>query len=226
MKEISSGADCGRIAKVPSYDNRFSLARGRLHLTLQIGGVRIGYAYIRKNGCSAFKRAIGYESSVSVEEIAGKHPFGHGHHDATIFVWRDPVERLASLYKNKILDRRNAGDILGIYRECMGEEPSGFERFVEFACMEKDPHCWTQKSHLMRVRYTHAIPLNCLHEVMCSIVGGRAAEPFAVRENASGRHQFEMTDRAVQMIRRHYAEDYRMIGRISRNHGPCPPRVD
>jgi hypothetical protein len=207
--------EAARQDRVAAFDNRLSLGRGRLHLTFTLGNKRIAYAYIRKNGCSAFKRALGYDPAVDVEVVAAGHAYRRGRHDATIFVWRDPLDRMVSLYKNKILERRNADYLLAAYREAMGEEPSSFERFTEFACMEKDPHCWRQRDHLMRLRYTHAIPLHRLHEAMCSIVGPQAAEPFAVKANATGEQSVEVTARAAALIRRHYARDYDMIRRIN-----------
>src|SRR5690606_11001102 len=140
--------------------------------------------------------------------------FKAGRYDATIFVWRDPMERVVSLYKNKILDRDNAADLLSSYQVSMGEEPSSFEKFVEFVCLEKDPHCWTQRSHLARLCYTHAIPLSGLHRAMCDTVGVSAAEPFALKTNASRHHEVEVTARAAAMIRRHYASDYDLVRRI------------
>lgn len=197
------------------FDNRLSFRSGRLHLAFQLGDKRIAYAYIRKNGCSAFKRALGYDPSTDVEVVAADHAYRRGHYDATIFVWRDPVERMVSLFKNKILERKNADYLIASYRNVMGEEPSDFERFVDFACLEADPHCWRQRDHLLRLRYTHAIPLHRLHDAMCSIVGQQAAEPFAAKANPTSDLPVDISDRARAMIRRHYARDYDMIRRIN-----------
>lgn len=73
-----------------SFDNRLSLSRGKRHLTFWLGGKRIRYAYIRKNGCSSFKAAMGYAGK-TLGEIPPKFKSRYfGHHDATIFVWRCP----------------------------------------------------------------------------------------------------------------------------------------
>lgn len=194
------------------YDNRMAGRIGQLHLTLPLGDRRIRYAYIRKNGCSCFKAALGYHPATNVSEIARRHR-SHWYHrvDASIFVWRDPETRLVSLYRNKILDGRNNEDLLRRYRATMGEEPSSFERFVEFAAFATDPHCLPQTDHLYPIVYTHAIPLHGLHDWMQRIVGTRAAQPFARRINDSASASVEVTARARSLIRSVYAADYRMI---------------
>lgn len=197
------------------FDNRWALQLGRLHLGFRLGGKRIAYAYIRKNGCSTFKRALGFSPSTDIRAIAPLHRWTLWHrYDATIFVWRDPEERLKSLFRNKIIERKDDYDILPAYRLIMGEEPSTFEKFAEFASLNADPHCVPQSKHLKPIRYSHAIPLPRLHEVMVDIVGAEAAEPFAHNTNASEQIDVEVTDRARALIRKHYARDYEMIDRI------------
>lgn len=200
------------------FDNRMALQRGDYHFLLPIGGKRILYAYIRKNACSAFKAAVGM-SDAHVGQLVDAFRWRFWQrYDAAIFVYRDPVERLVSLYRNKVLDDSGNGDILKAYRTAMGEEPSTFERFVEFAAQDSDPHCIPQQQHLKPIRYTHAIPLGGLHDRMASLVGDKAAEPFRRRVNASKPVPVEITPRAAQMIREHYARDYRMIERINHDH--------
>ncbi|MFT4014774.1 MAG: sulfotransferase family 2 domain-containing protein [Paracoccus sp. (in: a-proteobacteria)] len=198
------------------YDNRTARRAGQLHLTLSLGGKRIRYAYIRKNGCSCFKAALGYHPATKITEIARRHRSRWFYrHDATIFVWRDPEERLISLYRNKIIDGRNNEDLLQRYRAAMGEEPSSFERFAEFAELAADPHCLPQADHLHPIIYTHAIPLRRLHDWIQRIVGPRAAQPFARRVNDSASAPVEVTARARSLIRSVYAADYRMIERLT-----------
>ena len=202
---------------IPSFDNRAAVTEGCLHLGFRMGGKRIAYAYIRKNACSAFKLALGFSPSTQFDKIEPhfRWKWWHWYH-ATIFVWRDPEERLVSLYRNKILDRMDAGDILASYRSVMGDEPSSFEKFAEYASLGADPHCRPQYDHLKPLRYSHAIPLARLHEAMVEIVGSEAAKPFAQNTNASVPHEVEITDRARALIREHYVRDYEMIERLSR----------
>lgn len=205
---------------IPSFDNRSGLGKGTLHLGLRLGGKRIAYAYIRKNACSAFKVACGFPDSSPIDEVAAanpwERPWWHWYH-ATIFVWRDPEDRLVSLYKNKILDRNGADDIVARYVSAMNEEPSTFEKFAVFATLGADPHCLPQYDHLKPIRYSHAIPLARLHEAMVEIVGPNAAEPFARIRNASAPQDIEVTDAARAVIRDFYARDYEMITRLSRS---------
>lgn len=197
------------------YDNRFSLfSRGRTHLTFDLGGVRIAYAYIRKNACSTFKRAVGMPDT-RIEGVEAAFPFDR-RHDVAIFVYRDPVERLVSLYKSKILEQRNAIDIQRIYRETMGEEPSGFDRFVDFCILGIDPHSWTQASHLRRLKYL-AIPMHELHTEMVRLVGETAAAPFATKSNATREDTIDVSDETRTRIERHYAADCRLINQIGRS---------
>ncbi len=138
----------------PGFDNRLTFGTGRSHYALEIGGKRILYAYIRKNGCSAFKTAMGLASDVSIGAARRLRAGPFGRYDARIFVWRDPEERLVSLYRNKILDRKNAEDLIRRYREVMHEEPSSFERFALFATTGADPHLIAQRHHLRPIRCT------------------------------------------------------------------------
>jgi len=212
------GSDAVDDRTVP-FDNRLSFSKGRRHLTFELGGKRIRYAYIRKNGCSAFKAAMGYEGCRLGDIPRSFKSRRLGYHDATIFVWRWPEERLISLYRNKILDGKDNDDLIRRYREHMGEEPTTFEAFVEFAAKQADHHCYSQKSHLKGWRYTHAIPLRGLHAAMVSIVGEDAAAPFARPVNPSQPKPVEVTPRARQMLKDIYADDYALIARLRSNAG-------
>ncbi len=197
------------------YDNRFTPRLGRTHLSFQLGGKSIAYAYIRKNGCSTFKAALGFDDDIHIARFAKAHPWKPWRrHDATIFVWRDPEERLVSLYRNKVLDQDTNSDLMSAYVRTMGEQPGSFDRFCDFARLNADPHCRPQSDHLMPIRYTHAIPLKRLHQAMSGIVGEAAAEPFRHRHRQSAPTPVDVSDYARDVIRQHYARDYRMIRRI------------
>lgn len=141
-----------------------------------------------------------------------------GHHDATIFVWRCPEQRLISLYRNKVLDGKDNEDLIARYRKHMGECPSTFEAFVEFAQRQADHHFIPQVAHLKAFRYTHAIPLGRLHEAMINIVGEEAATPFVRPINSSSSSslnaEVEVTSKARDMIRRIYADDYALLEKL------------
>jgi len=200
-----------------SFDNRWSLHRtpGMLHLGFSINGKQIGYAYIRKNGCSAFKKLLGFHPSTDVSKISELYPFvSKRKYDAIIFVWRDPIERLISLYKSKILENRGATDIINRYQLSMGTYPSSFEEFVKFAVRWVDPHCIPQYTHLKRLRYTHAIPLQHLHQAMSHLIGKEHSGAFANPTNASSTIDLDIPAVTRRLIYRNYKVDYRMIRKL------------
>lgn len=202
-------------ASIPSFDNRFRFVKGHRHLTLSLGGMNILYAYIRKNGCSSFKSALSRNLNVPASQVfrhARAKPFGF--YDAKIFVWRDPEDRLISLYRNKILDRQYADDMIARYWATMGEAPSSFERFALFATTNADPHLLPQMQHLRPIRYTHAIELCNLHLAMVGLVGEEAAGPFRTPVNVSRREPVQVTPYARALIHRHYRCDFEMIETI------------
>lgn len=198
--------------RIASFDNRYSLSRGRTHLSFQLGGKRIRYAYIRKNGCSAFKSAMGFDYRSKLSLIRRHHrvsPFAK--YDATIFVWRDPEDRIISLYRNKIIDGVEGDELYIRFRAFAAPHELTFERFVAFCVMGGDPHCIPQSTHLKPLFYTHAIPLHRLHEAMVEIVGGEAAGPFEIAINSSKPTPVVVSDWARHTIRHHYACDYKLI---------------
>lgn len=199
-----------------SFDNRWALRRvpGRIHLAFDLGGKRIVYAYIRKGACSAFKQVLGYHPSESIDTVAQQYRYVGGPYDAALFVWRDPVERLVSLYKSKIIERRGAQGMIEACERVLGHVPADFDEFVDFAVGMPDPHCWTQYSHLRRMRYTHAIPMGGLHEAMVALVGEEHASAFASPVNASRDIHVDVSEATRNKIARCYVDDYRMIRRI------------
>ncbi|AHJ62422.1 Hypothetical protein GbCGDNIH3_0639 [Granulibacter bethesdensis] len=199
------------------FDNRGRFRPGRQHLTFMLGGKRILYAYIRKNGCSSFKAAMGLHPETRIGHIPRKYkiwPFGH--YDARIFVWRDPEARLVSLFRNKILDRHNAEDLIARYRCIMREEPSTFEKFAVFASLNGDPHVVPQYRHLHPIRYSHAIELSQLHDAMADLVGTEEAAIFRKPFNPSQATRVEITPEARRIIRHYYRQDYAMVEKLTR----------
>ena len=78
------------------------------------------YTYIRKNGCSAFKKWLrdtgSYETGKrETSEMAKRYSVSFGWEVSQsdfLLVLRDPAARLASLFRNKLIQRSYAGDIL------------------------------------------------------------------------------------------------------------------
>ena len=192
---------------VVGFDNRFKRAyqiagfhllnrtvcRERIlphHYWLDVAGKRIIYCYIRKNACTAFKEMFRQESPYKSErdKFPRKIDFMDTYHavkmgddltrvDAVIFVHRDPIERIVSLYANKFIARSGNADIFGRYRRETGKNPedASFRDFCHYIkdtpWQKVDPHCTSQMRHLAPIWYTHAIDMTSLHDVMSELLG-------------------------------------------------------
>lgn len=189
-----------RLARRPGY-------RGPLHLSFEVEGRRIVYAYIRKNACTSFKRYLldqvpasaVLERKTKIHVLIGH--FGAEYRrdfrdaDRTVFVHRDPVDRAVSLYKNKFIQGREATDIHGDYERVVGApaREATFALFVlKYLPNAADPHTSTQRSHLHPSIYTDAIPIEVLGETMRDVLSPEVADKYFERPtNASGSHAVE-----------------------------------
>ncbi|MCG5535571.1 sulfotransferase family 2 domain-containing protein [Ectothiorhodospira mobilis] len=181
---------------------------GESHYVFEASGRRVAYCYIRKNASTAFKRLI-VDSSPhreALEDCGSRIRFLERYHredrlkalaacDYRIFVYRDVLRRMASLFVNKFVLSEGAADISKDVAQRLGRpvEALSFERFVEAYLdgarnvNELDPHVWEQVSHLRPLHYTHAIPLERLEADMASILGrDRAREYFGRKVNVAG----------------------------------------
>jgi hypothetical protein len=200
--------------RAQSFDNRrplyatflrFRDQPSGLHLIFEAGGKRFLYSYIRKNACSAFKRMIVDLSDAEPKPANEKERirFLTRHHSArlpadlqrvdhSIFVYREPSERIVSLYKNKFIQRSGAADILASYREITGRTPEAAS-FTEFVThylrpgfRNLDAHVLPQRRQLLPIAYTDAIPMHELHAKMTKIVGHELADAyFRQKHNAT-----------------------------------------
>ncbi|WP_372574003.1 sulfotransferase family 2 domain-containing protein [Ruegeria jejuensis] len=170
--------------------------RGELHLHGQVGDVRLGYCYIRKNACSSFKRLFMDLAEADYDPASGERPidFLVKHQmmrsvdaplcDRIVFVYRDPVARIVSLFKNKFIMRSGHEDLFRKYPALAGEDPdqTTFRRFATHYLREDftalDRHVLPQVWHLKRFRYTDAIPIGALHDRMRSIIGQPLADQY------------------------------------------------
>lgn len=158
---------------------------------------------------------MGFSRKHDVRELQAGHEFKAWQRcDALIFVYRDPIARMKSLYQNKFIDRDGHEDITAAYERAMPGREATFSNFLEFSAMMKDPHCFTQRSHLFPRIYKHAINLENLHAAMVEIVGTEAAEPFRIRKNPSQKAEFAVTDKDIARIREIYREDFSMIEQL------------
>lgn len=205
------------------------------HFQFRVRGRRIVYCRIRKNGCSSFQNFIlGTSPHRSDPERASGFRFLRQHHavpsqsaiesaDCRILVYRDPVERMRSLYLNKFVQKKDAVDILRSYRAVTGRDPASarFEDFVfDYASrlgeVRLDPHVWPQSWHVTNVLYDEVFALSDLHTEMARLIGPRRADRFFLhRLNPSKAAPFDIGGELRQRIEQIYAEDIAMIARLA-----------
>ena len=200
--------------------------RGPLHFAFEVSGRRVVYAYIRKNACTSFKRFLLAHAGAS-EMPQGVKPIwvisdrfraeylrDFVRADRTMFVHRDPIDRIVSLYKNKFIQGRKAIDIHREYEDVTGEtaDEATFETFVlRYLPAARDPHTWSQRSHLYPSVYTDAVPIESLNDALRDILSPEVAdEHFTRPANASGAQVYD--DPSVPTIGAH--ELRAEVGRI------------
>lgn len=205
------------------FDNRPSDVRAQLryrlkrrfrpapHFRVQANGTEFVYCYIRKNACSAFKRLIIEHSEHRAEfsNAVGGFSFLQDYHRVrgrkamsrytnVIFVYRDPIQRIASLFRNKFIMMDRNGDIFRNYLEVTGNPPetATFDEFVTlYVCRNMknlDLHCRPQHEHLLPIKYTDAIPMHNLYSEMARIAGEDIANSyFGDKTNSSGGREYD-----------------------------------
>lgn len=184
---------------------------GDVHFICDVGKIRLGYCYIRKNACSSFKRMFLDMCKAEFDPASGDRriDFMIRHQmmrsadaarcDRIVFVYRDPVERIVSLFKNKFIMRDGYEDLFQSYAASVGEDPNraSFRRFVQEYLRRDlrglDPHVLPQAYHLKRFRYTDAIPIQDLHQRMAAILGEELAGTYFKRPvNATSSAKIEL----------------------------------
>ena len=174
----------------------FLLKAAPAHFWFEAGGRRYCYSYIRKNACSSFRKFI-IETSSEADFGSFSGPqieFLRKYHlvrtyeclercDASLFVFRDPYERLISAYLNKFVARRGNADLFRDFRTTLGKDPesASFRDFVDLYCIDfarRDVHVLPQASHLLPIFYDHALPMEDLHSLMADLIGPKSAGRF------------------------------------------------
>jgi hypothetical protein len=204
------------------------------HFTFMHGSQSIAYCRIRKNGCSSFQKLICETSPHRHTSRLGGFRFVRKHHSVRsqsmlekshcrILVYRDPVERLESVYKNKFIQKSGSRDIMESYARVTGrlEQDIRFEDFfydyvARLGLEPLDPHVWPQCWHVTNVLYDHAVPLPMLFEGMAGIIGRSLAEAYFLhRTNRSADHDIPISPETRADIEALYAEDYALLDRVS-----------
>jgi hypothetical protein len=242
------------------FDNRWAPTHPKgLHLQFSVASRRFLYCYTHKNACSAMKRVLLATSGRDPEAWRGTFDFAPHRcpardrvkmeeFDCRFFIYRDPIERVVSLFNNKFVQQTGHEDIFASYRRVTGQPPGDatFQDFVRDYLRRDDSdidvHCHGQYVRLQKIRYTHAIPMNMLHDEMAALLGRELATRFfAEKTNATEGQRFDdpsstvPADRLLQRfvseralpstkalvtvvlrdaLRARYAADYRMIEEI------------
>lgn len=183
------------------------LKTGKAHFHFQVGDRKIAYCYIRKNACSSFKDMICATSKHIDKTLAGSDQlkFLQEHHrirtarqlqrcDLKVFVYRDPYERLISVFINKFVARSANGSIFRNYGKMTGKAPetTTFRDFVTTYCVapfqDRDPHIYPQAMHLLPVRYNAAINMSGLHGDIRELLGQDIADRFFLHKKNSSNY--------------------------------------
>ncbi len=148
------------------------------------------YTYIRKNASTSFKllfqelypdacpgdlpsiRCMAEHAQVkelTPEEINQRFSI-------KLFIYRDPVERVFSVYKNKLIQRDGAEDLLKRLEKVVGRDPAllTFDEFVhEYVVLleterweEVDGHLYPQVWHLLPITYNKVIRMGNAYQEM------------------------------------------------------------
>ncbi|HSP32106.1 MAG TPA: sulfotransferase family 2 domain-containing protein, partial [Halomonas sp.] len=157
-------------------------------------GVSFFYTYIRKNASTSFKKLFqlmhpglcpGKEPSLACMAMhAQVKDLTPEEIDKTfekkVFIYRDPVERVFSVYKNKLIQQDGAEDLLGRLKSATGRDP-GLMTFGDFVneyvslletdrWKEVDGHLYPQAWHLLPITYNMVIPMERVHENMLELL--------------------------------------------------------
>jgi Sulfotransferase family len=191
------------------------------HFVFRVGERWVAYCYIRKNASSAFKRMIldlnGYEGPwngafefmrrrCAVQTISDVNAA-----TSRVYVYRDPFERTASLFRNKMIMQKDASDFLSNFSRIMGKDPlnATFSEFVHSYLPAKgaDPHVWAQSDLLLPVDYNCAWSMDGLLTRARAVFGDRIANRyFSNFANRSSDNLFDevSADVSVRELRENY----------------------
>jgi hypothetical protein len=107
--------------------------------------------------------------------------------DHIIFVYRDPIQRTLSMFRNKFIACTGARDIHANFAKLEGVDPAdvSFRYFVERYLLRNfarlDRHVLPQSVHLRRTVYTDFIDVPDLHTRMCDILGKDLGDAYFQR---------------------------------------------
>lgn len=165
------------------------------------------YTYIRKNASTSFKKlfqalypGVCSDDPPSISCIA-KHIRVKGltpeeidqRFTIKLFVYRDPIDRVFSTYKNKLIQQDGAGDFLSRLEAVVGRDPAllTFDEFIhEYVVLleterwkEVDAHLYPQMWHLLPITYNKVIRMDKAYQEMQALLPSKLCdqvfkEPF------------------------------------------------
>lgn len=148
------------------------------------------YSYIRKNASTSFKKLFlelypdacpgdlpTIRCMAEHAQVKGLTPEEIDQRFATkLFVYRDPIDRVFSVYKNKLIQQDGAEDLLRRLEKVAGRDPAllTFEEFVhEYVVLleterweEVDGHLYPQVWHLLPITYNKVIRMDNVYQAM------------------------------------------------------------
>ncbi|MFC6669102.1 sulfotransferase family 2 domain-containing protein [Marinobacterium aestuariivivens] len=157
-------------------------------------GFSLFYTYIRKNASTSFKRLF---QVLYPEVCPGELPSigcmaKHAQvkdlrpdeidqrFNIKLFVYRDPIDRVFSVYKNKLIQQDGATDLFRGLRKVVQRHPGllTFDEFVnKYVALleterwhEVDGHLYPQVWHLLPITYNRVIRLDAVYDEMCEIL--------------------------------------------------------
>lgn len=153
-------------------------------------GVSFFYTYIRKNASTSFKKLFQalypdacpgdlptIRCMAEHSQVKGLAPEQIDQRFATkLFVYRDPIDRVFSVYKNKLIQQDGAEDLLRRLEKVAGRDPAllTFDEFVhEYVVLleterweEVDGHLYPQVWHLLPITYNKVIRMDNVYQAM------------------------------------------------------------
>lgn len=192
------------------------------HFRFEIEGTSVSYCYIRKNGCSAFKQLMAdlanFDNSRRGAIDLMHERFGVQRIEDVssaqwrVFVYRSPLDRIVSLFRNKLIMQEGASDFIHDFEQVSGmqAQETSFSTFVSryLQARPSDPHTWAQRDHLLPVDYNAACTLQTLERTMSAVLGPALAHRyFAKPANASSEklHDDPSFDTPVRVLRERWA---------------------
>lgn len=163
-------------------------------------GVSFFYTYIRKNASTSFKKLFqslypdACPGDLPTLRCMAEHAQVKGltpeeidqRFDTKLFVYRDPIDRVFSVYKNKLIQQDGAEDLLRRLEKVVGRDPAllTFDEFVlEYVVLleterweEVDGHLYPQVWHLLPITYNKVIRMDNVYQAMQELLPAELCE--------------------------------------------------